>query len=145
MMGPLYGKSVAITLGVNDIPASLRLFAKEIRYSLTVKENELYSSDNMAFNYAGIPSASFHRCGYGDGGGHTVKDVIDNCSPEGLAHIGSFIEQWMDRYIIGMHIFPFSKNMPEAAKSAVTKRFGDKNILDYKIIGPEKKYKPKKK
>ena len=144
MMGPLHGKSVAITFGCNDIPASLRLFAKEIRYSIAIQENELYSSDNMAFNSVGIPSASFHRCGYGDGGGHTVKDVIDNCSPEGLTHIGHFVELWIDRYITQMHIFPFSKEIPEAAKTTIKKRFGDKDILDYKIIGPEKKYKKKK-
>ena len=144
MMGPLYGKSTATSLGEADIAASLRLFGKELRYPVYVRENKKYSSDNMPFNYAGIPSASFYRCGFGDGGGHTVKDVIDNCSPEGLAHVCGFVEKWMDRYLLGMHAFPFSKEMPDPAKNAVKKYFNDKNPLDYKIFGPEKKYKPKK-
>lgn len=143
MMGPLYGKSTATSLGDVDIAASLRLLGKELRYPINVRENQSYSSDNMPFNYVGIPSASFYRCGFGDGGGHTVRDVIDNCSPEGLAHIGGFIEKWIDRYLLEMHLFPFSKEMPDPAKTAVKNYFKDKNPLDYKIKGPEKRYKRK--
>jgi aminopeptidase YwaD len=145
MMGPLYGKTTATSLGEVDIAASLRLLGKELRYPVYVRENEQYSSDNMPFNYVEIPSASFFRTGFGDWGGHTVNDIIDNCSPEGLEHVCAFIEQWIDRYLLGMHMFPFSKEMPDAAKNAVKKYFKDKNPLDYKIQGPQKKYKAKKK
>jgi hypothetical protein len=143
MMGPFYGKSTAISLGHADIAASARLLSNEERYPLTVRENAVYSSDNMAFNYAGIPSLSFNRCGYGDLGGHTEEDKIDNCSAEGLEHIGRFVETWMKRYILGSHLFPFARPLPEAAKSAVKKWFGTRNPLDYEVFGPERKYKAK--
>ena len=103
MMGHFHGRSCAVTFGDTDIAASVRLFSKEIRYAINVRENEIYSSDNMAFNYAEIPSLSFYRCGFGDLGGHTEMDVIDNCNPAGLAHIGGFVEKWINRYIQAMH------------------------------------------
>ena len=145
MMGHLHGRSCAVTLGDTDIAASVRLFSKEIRYAINVRENEIYSSDNMAFNYAEIPSLSFYRCGFGDLGGHTEMDVIDNCNPAGLAHIGGFVEKWIDRYIQAMHQFPFAKTIPEAGKTAVQKWFGERNPLEYKVEGSEKRYKDKKK
>jgi len=144
MMGPYYGKSNAIALGHGDIAASVRLFAKEVRYPISVRENHVYSSDNMAFNYAEIPSLSFNRCGYGNLGGHTEDDKIENCSPEGLAHLGCFVERWTDRHIVSMHTFPFPKALPEAAKTAVKDWFKGKDPLDYEVFGPEKKYTPKK-
>ena len=52
------------------------------------------SSDNWYFNMLGIPSLSFNRMGFADGKGHTEGDVIDNCSPDGLAHIASFVENY---------------------------------------------------
>ena len=144
MMGHFHGRSCAVTFGDTDIAASVRLFSKEIRYAINVRENEIYSSDNMAFNYAEIPSLSFYRCGFGDLGGHTEMDVIDNCNPAGLAHIGGFVEKWIDRYIQAMHQFPFAKTIPEAGKTAVQKWFGERNPLEYKVEGSEKRYKDKK-
>ena len=144
MMGPLHGRSSAIALGSADIAASARLLAQELRYPLNVRENEIYSSDNMAFNCVGIPSISFNRCGHGDLGGHTDRDVIDNCSSEGLAHVCRFIEKWMDRYVSDMHTFPFPKELPEAARTVVEKRFKGKKFLDYKVVAPKKRYRKRK-
>ncbi len=142
MMGPLYGKSNAITLGNTDIAASVRLLAKELRYPIAVKENAIYSSDNMAFNYAKVPSLSFNRCGFGNLGGHTSEDKIGNCSAEGLAHIGTFVEAWLERYVLTMHSFPFPKAFPDAANTAVKDWFKDRNPLDYEVLGPERRYSP---
>ena len=144
MMGPLYGRSSAITLGHPDIAASARLLANELRYDLGVNENSIYSSDNMAFNYADVPSISFNRCGYQDCGGHTEGDTIENCSAEGLAHIGAMVEAWIERYVISPHVFPFSREFPDAAKTAVKAWFKDKNPLDYEVYSPAKKYKAKR-
>ncbi len=144
MMGPLYGRSTAITLGSADIAAAARLLAHELRYPLRVRENAIYSSDNMAFNRVGISSISFNRCGHGELGGHTDRDVVDNCSAEGLAHIGHFVENWMDRYVLGMHVFPFPKAMPAAAKKVVSERLKGKDHFDYKVVGPAKRYRAKK-
>ena len=99
----------------------------------------------MAFNYAEIPSLSFYRYGFGDLGGHTEMDVIDNCNPADLAHTGGFVEKWIDRYIQAMHQFPFAKTIPKEGKTAVQKWFGEGNPLEYKIEEPEKRYKAKKK
>lgn len=145
MMGQLHGNSVAVTLGHPDIAASARLLANELRYPLQVNENSMYSSDNMAFNYAGIPSISWHRCGYAGFDGHTSGDIVKNCSPEGLAHIGRFIEAWIDRYV-DTHTFPFQRELPETAKKTVDDWFKGRNPLDYEVFGPQKKYhKPRRK
>ncbi|MBT3192240.1 MAG: M28 family peptidase [Verrucomicrobia bacterium] len=145
MMGQLYGKSNAITLGHADIAASARLLANELRYALAVEENSVYSSDNMAFNYAGVPSISFNRIGFESSGGHTSADTIDNCCAEGLAHIGGIVEAWMDRYVMSPHVFPFPRELPEAATDAVKKWFKEKNPLDYEAFTPQKRYRPKAK
>lgn len=143
MMGQLHGKSNAITLGHADIAASARLLANERRYALGVKENSIYSSDNMPFNYAGIPSISFNRCGHEDFGGHTANDTIEHCCAEGLAHIGEMVEAWIDRFVISPHVFPFTRTLPEAANKAVADWFKDNDPLDYEVFAPEKQYKPK--
>jgi len=44
-----------------------------------------------------------------------------------------------------MHQFPFAKTIPEAGKTAVQKWFGERNPLEYKVEGSEKRYKDKKK
>ena len=139
MMGPFYGRSTAISLGDNDIAASVRLLANELRYAVTVRENSVYSSDNMTFNYVGIPSLSFNRCPFEQVGGHTVEDTIDSCSPEGLAHIGVYIEAWINRFIREMHSFPFSRDLPSVVKAAVKEWYKDRNPLDYTVFAPEKK------
>ena len=140
MMGPLYGRSTAITLGDNDIAASVRLLANELRYAIRVRENAVYSSDNMTFNYVGIPSLSFNRCPFERVGGHTVEDTIESCSAEGLAHIGEFVESWINRYVQKMHSFPFSRTLSAAAKDAVKDWYKEKNPLDYTVFSPEKQY-----
>ena len=141
MMGPLYGNSTAITIGHSDIPASVRLLAKEMRYPIIIKNDHIYSSDNIPFNVLKIPSLSFFRCGFGDGGGHTVNDIIENCSPEGLEHIGSYIEAWINRYIDGMHVFPFPQSFSEASQKAIEARNVDDIFADDESKGPGKLYK----
>jgi hypothetical protein len=145
MMGPLHGRSSAFTLGHPDIAASARLLANELRYALDVNENSIYSSDNMAFNCASIPSISFNRCGYEDFGAHTVRDTIENCSAEGLAHIGAMVEAWVDRHVIVPHVFPFSRALPEVATKTMKAWFKDGNPLDYEVSAPTRQYKPKRK
>ena len=143
MMGPRYGKSNAITLGHPDIAASARLLANERRYALAVRENGVYSSDNMVFNYAGVPSISFNSTGYGDWGGHTAGDTLEHCSAAGLEHIGAMVEAWIDRYVMTPHMFPFTRDFPDAAKQAVKEWFKDRDPLDYEVFRPVKQYKPK--
>ena len=141
MMGPLYGRSTAVALGHTDIAASVRLLANEVRYAIAIRENQVYSSDNMTFNYVDIPSLSFYRGPFERVGGHTVEDTIDSCSPAGLAHICCFIEAWIDRYVQELHFFPFPRSLPDAAKTAVKDWYKDKNPLDYGVFSPEKRYK----
>ena len=140
MMGQLHGNSVAVTLGDSDIAASARLLACEIGYPIDIKENQIYSSDNMAFNYAKIPSISWHRCGFEGFDGHTAGDTIKNCSPEGLAHIGGFVESWINRFVMSA-TFPFSREIPQESQKAVDDWFKGRNPLEYEVFGPAKKYK----
>ncbi len=140
MLGHFYGVSKAVILGDPDIAASLRLHGNEQRYAITITEDSVYSSDNAPFNLAGVPSASFHRSGYGDGGGHTANDVVEKCSAEGLEHIVSFVESWIDRYIQEMHTFPFARALPAEAKKTVKTWFKDKDCTDFEVFGVKKQY-----
>jgi hypothetical protein len=143
MMGQLHGNSVAVTLGHSDIAASARLLACELGYPLNVNENKIYSSDNMAFNYAKIPSISWHRCGYEGFDGHTAGDTVKNCSAEGLAHIGGFIEDWLNRFVL-LPAFPFPRELPKESQAAVDDWFKGRNPLNYEVFGPRRKYKQQK-
>ena len=119
MLGMHHGRSNALILGHSDIAASVRLLANRQRYAIAIQEDKVYSSDNRYFNFLGIPSLSFNRIGYADGKGHTAGDTIDNCSPEGLAHIAGFVEAWMDNYLMSLHSFPFPRMLPDGSRKAV--------------------------
>lgn len=119
MMGMYYGRSNALILGHPDIAASVRLLANRQRYAIGIQEDKVYSSDNKFFNFLGIPSLSFNRMGFANGQGHTAGDTIDNCSPEGLAHIAEFVENWIDQYVMSLHTFPFTRSLPQASQKSV--------------------------
>ncbi len=145
IMGQVHGITNIWTLGHSDIAASARLLANERRYAVTLHENDIYSSDNQMFNYAGVPGISFNRCGYDGWGCHTDEDTIKHCSPAGLDHTGAMIEAWIERYLITPHAFPFTRSLPDAAKNALDKWYKGNNPLDYEVFSPVKKYKPTKK
>lgn len=119
MLGMHYGRSNALILGHPDIAASVRLLANRERYAIGIQEDKVYSSDNRYFNFLGIPSLSFNRMGFANGQGHTAGDTIENCSPEGIAHIAGFVESWIDTYLMSLHTFPFPRSLPEASKKSV--------------------------
>ncbi len=119
MLGMYLGRSNALVLGPADIAASVRFLSNRKRYPIGIQEDKVYSSDNRYFNFLGIPSLSFNRCGFADGQGHTAGDTIENCSPEGIAHIGRFVEAWMDDYLMAMHRFPFERTLPPSSQKAV--------------------------
>lgn len=119
MMGMHHGRSNALILGHPDIAASVRLLANRLRYAIAIQEDKIYSSDNRFFNFLGVPSLSFNRVGFANGHGHTEGDTIENCSPEGLAHIAGFIESWMDHYLMQLHTFPFPRALPPSSKASV--------------------------
>jgi Zn-dependent M28 family amino/carboxypeptidase len=119
MLGMHYGRSNALILGHPDIAASVRLLANQLRYVIGIQEDKVYSSDNRFFNFLGIPSLSFNRVGFADGRGHTCGDTIDNCSPEGISHIASFVEAWIDHYLMTLHTFPFPRELPRSSQKAV--------------------------
>ena len=146
MLGTRYGTDRAWTLGERDIAASLRLLAAERRFPMQVNEEQIYSSDNMAFNYAQIPSASFARTGGTRPFGHSTEDTIDLCCAEALEMTGRFCEAWMERYVTAIHHMPFARRISEDSKGVVDKRFKDGDFLDRPVLTPERKYKasPKK-
>lgn len=119
MLGMHVGRSNALVLGPSDIAASVRFLANEQRYPIGIQEDKVYSSDNRYFNFLGIPSLSFNRCGFADGKGHTAGDTIDQCSPEGIAHISRFVEAWIDHYLMRMHRFPFERTLPPSSQTSV--------------------------
>ena len=130
MLGMHLGRSNALILGHSDIAASVRLLANRTRYAIGIQEDKVYSSDNRYFNFLGIPSLSFNRMGFADGQGHTSGDTIANCSPEGIQHIASFVETWIDRYLMETHTFPFPRSLPPSSKKAVDAMLGGKDPFD---------------
>jgi hypothetical protein len=130
MLGMHYGRSNALILGHPDIAASVRLLANRLRYAIGIQEDKVYSSDNRFFNFIGIPSLSFNRMGFANGNGHTCGDTIDNCSAEGIAHIASFVETWIDHYLMTLHTFPFPRELPPSSRKAVDTLLKGKEPFD---------------
>ncbi len=126
MVGMYHGRSNALVLGPSDIAASVRFLSNRLRYPIGIQEDKVYSSDNRYFNFLGIPSLSFNRCGFADGQGHTAGDTIDNCSPEGIAHISQFVESWIDEYLMALHRFPFKRALPTSSQQSVDKLLNGK-------------------
>jgi len=130
MLGMHFGRSNALILGHSDIAASVRLLANQRRYAIGIQEDKIYSSDNRYFNFMGIPSLSFNRMGFANGHGHTAGDTIDNCSPEGIAHIGGFVEAWIDHYLMSLHTFPFPRALPPSSQKSVDDMLAGKKPFD---------------
>lgn len=144
MMGMHVGRSNALMLGHTDIAASVRLLSNKERYPIALQEDKLYSSDNWYFNMVGIPSLSFNRMGYANGNGHTAGDTIENCSPEGIEHIASFVETWINQYVMDLHAFPFPRALPPSAQKAVDDRRKERGpFADYDTTALLKKAKGK--
>lgn len=122
VQGGLIGRNEAFVLGLQDLTSSVRLLAKELGPSFTVKDS-IYSSDGMSFSTMGIPSVSFARGGGSTSYLHTTKDSLRHLSADALAIQGRFIETWLRRYVSEACVFPFEKEVPKEMKKKIDDYF----------------------
>ena len=94
-----------------DLGAALLFMAKEIGFSLTVRQ-DIFSSDSTAYADAGVPSMSFYRAGTG---GHNRYDIIDLVSADSLNESVEFLI-YFSRRIVDSEIFPVKPEIPEDLK-----------------------------
>ena len=145
VQGALLGTNTAVSFGHPDIAASARLLSAETGRPFSVQENNVYSSDNAPFGKAGVPSLSFSRWDSSTGVfGHTDSDIIDHCDPEALEKAGSFIAEWMTRYITEAPTMPFPRKISGSEMEKVDKYFGGQDIFKYEPTFSSKKYRAKK-
>lgn len=130
VQGAVLGMNEAMVLGPKDLAAAIRLLAKENGPAYKVEE-ATYSSDNMPFSEAGIPSVGFARSGGTTHFLHTPGDVIDHLSPAALEENGRFIEEFLLRYAANAREFPFQREIPDELKKKIKEYFEKHLQIDY--------------
>lgn len=130
VQGAVLGMNEAMVLGPKDLAAAIRLMSKEHGPSYKVEETT-YSSDNMPFSEAGVPSVGFARTGGTTHFLHTPGDVIDHLSPAALEENGRFIEEFLIRYVTEARVFPFEREIPDDQKKKIKEYFEKLLRIDY--------------
>jgi hypothetical protein len=130
VQGAVLGLNEATVLGPKDLSAAVRLMSKEHGPSFKVEEST-YSSDNMPFSEAGVPSIGFARSGGTTHFLHTPGDVIDHLSPAALEETGRFIEGFLVRYVSEARVFPFEREIPDDQKKKIREYFEKLLRIDY--------------
>jgi len=128
--GAILGENRALALGPGDLPAAVRLMAKEHGPAYEVEE-DIYSSDGMPFSEAGVPSISFARVGGTTRYLHTPGDVIDHLSAEALADSGRFVEEFLVRYVADARALPFERQVPDNLQKKIHEYFEKRLRIDY--------------
>ncbi|MBN1425482.1 M20/M25/M40 family metallo-hydrolase [Candidatus Fermentibacteria bacterium] len=130
VQGAMLGMNEAMVLGPKDLAAAVRLMSKEHGPSFKVEETT-YSSDNMPFSEAGVPSVGFARSGGTTSFLHTPGDVIDHLSPAALEENGRFVEEFLIRYATEARVFPFEREIPDDQKKKIKEYFEKLLRIDY--------------
>jgi len=138
VQGSVLGMNEALVLGPKDLGAALRLMSKEHGPAYQVQD-DIYSSDNMPFSEAGVPSVGFARSGGTTSFLHTLGDIIDHLRPEALQENGRFIEEFLIRYVTEARAFPFEREIPEEMKKKIREYFEKRLAIDYLEDEEEKK------
>jgi len=135
--GAPLGEFHATFTGVEDVGASVRLFAKEVGTACEVVKKPM-SSDGTPLAAVGIPNVQFARRGGTHRFGHQAGDDISNVHPGALGDAGVFAERYLQRYVTDAVAFPFAREIPEDQVKAVREYFA-KGKLAVPGEGPEKK------
>ncbi len=122
VQGAMIGTNAAMVLGPPMLTNSVKLLSKETGTVFDVKEG-VYSSDGTPLSAVGVPSVSFSRRSGIDIMMHSVEDTIEYLSPDALKLQGSFIEEWMTRYVSEAAAFPFEREIPEKLQGEIKKYY----------------------
>ncbi len=115
MAGATLGANGARICGCEAAGHYVEALARETGLPLTVS-HEVWSSDNIPLNQAGVPSISLFRAGGNTG--HTPLDQPRYLSPAGLGLLGRFAAALLDRLARASE-FPFDGPIPDADREAV--------------------------
>lgn len=118
--GPIMGEDRAIVTADNSLCTYIEYLAKEVGFSIAVKQ-DTYSSDSIPFANKGIPCVNF--CRFGSPGCamiHSRYDILDYLSGESLENTARFVQTFSDR-VINAPLFPVEQKMPANMVEAVDK------------------------
>ncbi len=115
MTGATFGTNGAVLCGSVEMEGFVAALAREQGLPLKVR-HDTYSSDNVPFNAAGVPSISLFRAGASFG--HTHLDTADYLSAEGLAVTARLVLPLVRRAAEGADI-PFDLAIPEKDRKSL--------------------------
>jgi aminopeptidase YwaD len=127
VQGGKIGKNTAAVLGPVELKSAVKVLAKVmgVVYSTGGSgggiSGGVYSSDGTAYSSAGLPSLQFIRSGAPFI--HSHEDSLKWLSPDTLEAQGSFIEEFLTRYVAKAVAFPFERTIPESDMKAIERYF----------------------
>ena len=130
VQGGKIGKNTAAVLGPVELKSAVKILAKimGVVYSTGGSgggiSGGVYSSDGTAYSSAGLPSLQFIRSGAPYI--HSTEDSLRWLSPDALEAQGSFIEEFLTRYVAESTAFPFERIMPEGDMKNIERYFKNK-------------------
>lgn len=125
--GDIIGNNYCIVTGNDDICAVAKFLAKEEGINLKVSK-DIYSSDNMAFSYHGVPTLNLFRAGgLPSAYVHTSDDGMQHVSAEGLSGLIDFSVKLLTSAGNGA-VNPIERKVDEATKKKVEEYFVNRGI-----------------
>lgn len=137
--GAPLGEFHATFTGIEDVGASVRLFAKEVGTACEVVKKPM-SSDGTPLAAVGVPNLQFARRGGTHRFGHQAGDDITNVWPGALGDAGLFAQRYLRRYVTDAVAFPFPRDIPEDQVKDVREYFAKGKLA---IPGEEPESRPR--
>jgi aminopeptidase YwaD len=120
--GGLIGSNSARVLGPPELTAAVKLLSKEKGVVFKVSET-VYSSDGTSLSAVGVPSLSLSRDTPTNLLMHSVEDSEKWLSPDALRTQGTFIEEFLKRYVADAAAWPFERTIPDKQKKEIEEYF----------------------
>jgi hypothetical protein len=120
--GGYIGTNVSNVIGDSDLKSAVKLLSKETGIVFTVNEG-VSSTDSTPLSAVGVPSVSFSRNTPPNQFMHSIEDDLKWLSHKALHVQGTFVEEFLTRYVASAAAFPFEKTIPEKQKKDIENYF----------------------
>lgn len=125
--GDILGNNFCVVTGNDEICAVAKSVAKYNGITLKVSK-DIYSSDNMAFSFHGVPTLNLFRAGgLPSGYVHTSDDRMEFISPEGLSPLVDFAVKILEFAGNGA-VNPLERRVDENTKKKIEDYFINRGI-----------------
>ncbi|MGE3063775.1 MAG: M28 family metallopeptidase [bacterium] len=125
--GDIVGNNYCIVTGNDDICAVAKSIARYNGINIKVAK-DIYSSDNMAFSYEGVPTLNLYRAGgLPSAYVHTSDDGMNHVSPDGLSALIDFSVRLISFAGDGA-MNPIERRVDDATKKKIEDYFINRGI-----------------